>query len=177
MQANIHPGLDYSTGMTDRYTDAGLDGSYVVTLPNTDVITANTRYTHEDQSLNATCALAAVPTGCAANKLNEYRIDGSYYWRNKIGLTLGAFNLTGSPNATIYAGNRTLKPDSTGFMVELDATPWGDGKSPLGKRFNTRVGVQYTNYPEFNGAGSNWDGAGSNARDNNAVRLFIWSAY
>jgi hypothetical protein len=62
-------------------------------------------------------------------------------------------------------------------MLQLDATPWGDGKSPLGRRFNTRVGVQYTAYTRFNGARDNWDDAGSNAADNNALRLFIWSAY
>ena len=62
-------------------------------------------------------------------------------------------------------------------MLQLDATPWGDGKSPLGKRFNIRVGVQYTAYTRFNGARDNWDGAGSNAADNNTLRLFIWIAY
>ena len=105
------------------------------------------------------------------------RIDASYYWRDKIGLTVSGFDTTGSSNPVLYAGNRTLRPDSSGVMVQLDATPWGDGKSPFGKRFNTRVGLQYTDYTEFNGAASNWDGMGSNARDNNTLRVFVWAAY
>jgi hypothetical protein len=44
-------------------------------------------------------------------------------------------------------------------------------------RFNTRVGIQYTAFTTFNGAGTNWDGAGGKASDNNAVRLFVWAAY
>jgi hypothetical protein len=177
LAASIHPGLDYTTGMTDHYTDAGLDGSYQVTLPSTDVVSADARYTHENQQLDASCALALGPPGCADNALNEFRFDASYYYRNKVGLTLAVLNLTGNANPTIYAANRTMKPDSTAFMAQLDGTPWGDGKGPLGQRFNTRIGIQYTNYVEFNGAVNNWDGAGSNARDNNVVRLFVWAAY
>ena len=177
METEIYPGLDHTTGFTDRYTDVGLDGSYIYTLKNTDVVTANARYIHEDQSLKATCALAGVASGCAGNTLDDVRLDGSYFWRNQVGFTVQVFDTTGSANPTLYAGNRTFKPDSTGVMLQLDATPWGDGKSPLGRRFNTRVGVQYTAFTRFNGAGTNWDGAGGNAGDNNAVRLFIWSAY
>jgi hypothetical protein len=196
MSAKIFPGLDRSTGLTDRYTDVGADASYIIALDNTDVVTVNARYLHESQSLQATCALlgapvdgggggaqadsiaaTAVPAGCASNTLNDYRVDASYYWRNKVGLTVGVFDTAGTSNPFIYAGNRTLKPNTTGLLLQLDATPWGDGKGPLGKRFNTRVGVQYTAFGLFNGAGSNWDGMGANARDNNAVRLFIWSAY
>ncbi len=177
MRTEIHPGLDYSTGMTDRYTDVGLDGSYVWTRANTDVVTLNARYIHEDQRLSATCALADETTGCANNRLDDVRLDGSYYWRNKVGFTVQVFDTTGNANPTLYAGNSTFKPDSTGVMLQLDATPWGDGKSPLGARFNTRVGIQYSAFTRFNGARTNWDGAGANAGDNNAVRLFIWSAY
>jgi len=132
---------------------------------------------HERQSLAATCALAGGDQTCVNNTLNDVHVDASYYWRDKIGLTVGAFDTTGSANAILYAGNRTLRPDSTGVLLQLDATPWGAGNSPLGKRFNTRVGIQYTAYSQFNGAASNWDGMGSNASDNNTLRLFIWAAY
>jgi hypothetical protein len=177
LETEIFPGLDHTTGFTDRYTDLGLDGSYIDTLANTDVITVNARYTNEQQRLSATCALAGVTTGCANNNLNDLSVNASYYWRNQIGVTVAAFDTTGSANPTIYAGNRTLKPDSNGVMLQVDGTPFGASNSPLGKRFNLRVGAQYTAYTEFNGAGSNWDGAGSNAADNNTFRLFAWVAY
>jgi hypothetical protein len=177
METEIFPGLDHTTGFTDRYTDVGLDGSYIDTLSDTDVITVNARYLREQERFNATCALAGVTSGCADNSLTDVRVDGSYYWRNKVGVTLAVFNTTGSANPTLYAGNRTLKPDSTGLTVQVDGTPFGASDSPLGRRFNLRVGAQYTAYTQIDGAGSNFDGAGSNAADNNAFRLFAWVAY
>ena len=177
MRTEIYPGLDHTTGFTDRYTDLGLDASFQKTLASTDVITVNGRYLHEQQSLDASCALAAAGPGCASNSLQDLRADASYYWRDKIGATVGLFDISGSTNPVIYAGNRTFKPDSTGVMFQIDGTPWGGGASPLGPRFNMRVGVQYTLYTRFNGAASNYDGAGANASDNNTVRVFTWIAY
>ena len=177
MRADINPGRDRTTGFTDRYTDIGVDGSYVMTRTNTDVISANARYIDEQQSLNATCALALATPDCVKNSLRDLRFDASYYWRTKIGATVAAFDTSGSANPIVYSGNRTAKPDSTGLMFQLDATPWGDGSGPLGPRFNMRVGVQYFLYSRFNGAGSNYDGAGANASDNNTLRVFTWIAY
>jgi hypothetical protein len=175
LQANINPGRDTSTGMTDRYRDLGVDASYIVTLGDGDVITVNTRYTDERQTLNASNLLGLSQN--LHNDLQDFQVNASYYWRNKIGATVGVFRTVGSADELLYAGNRTFKPDSTGVMLQADATPWGDGKSPLGKRFNMRIGAQYTFYPEFNGAVHNIDGAGANAKDNNTFRIFTWVAF
>jgi len=70
-----------------------------------------------------------------------------------------------------------LKPDSSGINLQLDGTPFGGANSPLGPRFNMRVGVQYTAYLQFDGAGRNYDGLGHNAADNNTFRVFTWFAY
>ena len=182
MQTNIYPGLDRSLGLSDQYTDLGVDASYIRPLQNGDVFTINGRYLHEQQNLGYSCSAAVVgdtsggicPTN---NTLTDLRADVSYYWRNKIGATMAVFDTTGSANQTIYGGNRTSKPDSTGLMFQVDGTPFGAGGSPFGPRFNVRVGIQYTLYTQFNGAGSNWDGAGSNAADNNTLRVFTWIAY
>ncbi len=88
-----------------------------------------------------------------------------------------AFDTWGSTDALLYAGNRTMRPDSSGVLLQVDGTPWGRGSSPLGPRFNLRVGAQYTDYITFNGASSNFDGAGANAKDNNTFRVFVWAAY
>ena len=90
---------------------------------------------------------------------------------------MGAFNTWGSRDDLLYAANSTLRPDSTGAILQVDGTPWGDGGSPLGPRFNMRVGVQYTAYFRFDGAGQNFDGFGRNASDNNTLRVFTWIAY
>lgn len=177
MQASIYPGRDTSTGMTDKYRDLGLDASYIVTLGDGDVITVNSRYIDERQTLD----YSSLPLiGLAQNRnnsLKDFRADASYYWRNKVGATVGVFRTTGSADPLLYGGNRTLKPDSTGVLLQADATPFGDGKGPLAPWANLRVGVQYTFYPQYNGARHNWDGAGANASDNNTFRVFTWIAF
>lgn len=178
MRTDIHPGRDRLTGATDRYSDFGVDASYQNALDSGDVITVNARYLNERQTLTATCALMdPVEPGCADTRLNDLRADVSYYWRDKIGATVGLFDTYGPSNPSLFPDNRTFKPDSSGVTLQLDATPWGEGKSPLGPRFNMRVGVQYTLYNRFNGANKNFDGGGANASDNNTLRVFTWFAY
>jgi hypothetical protein len=176
-QAEIFPGLDRTTGFTDRYTDAGVDGSYIATFANGDVAGANLRYIVERQRLDATCTLDGAPlASCADNALRDFRIDGSYYYRRRYGLTVQYFDTTGSANPIIYAGNRTFKPDSAGVTLQVDTTLFPNSNSPLGPRFNARIGAQYTAYTQFDGAGRNFDGGGSSARDNNTFRVFFWAA-
>ena len=175
MDADLYPGRDMSTGFTDHYADIGLDASYQYFAKNKDVYTINARYTDEQQRLDASQALGLASK--ARDSLRDIRLDASYYWRNQVGATVGLFDTTGSSDPLLYAGNRTLKPDSSGLSLQLDGTPFGDGKSPLGPRFNMRVGVQYTAYLKFDGTGSNFDGAGHAASDNNTFRVFTWVAY
>jgi hypothetical protein len=176
MRASIHPGLDNTTGLIDRYTDYGVDASYVRPLSSGDVWTLNARYTHESQSLRASCALAEADPGACSAGLDELRADATYSWRNKLGFTLAAFDTLGSTNPVIYAGNRTLQPDSSGLMFQIDATPFGDRDQPA-RRLNMRVGVQYTLYTKFDGASSNFDGAGRSASGQNTFRVFTWFAF
>lgn len=175
LDAHIFPGLDRTTGHTDHYTDLGLDASYQYFGGKRNVITLNARYTHERQNLQASQAL-----GLAAyngQTLQDLRADASFYWHDTIGLTVQAFDTWGSGDALLYAGNANPRPNSSGVLLQLDGTPFGAGGSPLGPRFNMRVGIQYTDYFSFDGAGRNYDGFGRNAADNNIFRLFTWIAY
>ena len=52
-------------------------------------------------------------------------------------------------------------------MAEIAVNPWE----------NTRVGLQYTGYSDFNGRSSNYDGAGRDASGNNTLFAFVWLAY
>ena len=184
LKAALYPGRDRSTGLTDRYTDLGLDGSWIKPL-GADTLTINARYTHEKRALEASCALgiadesiaASSVAECAHATLGDLRADASYYWHNKIGATVGVFDLSGSANPYLYPDSRTAGPGSSGVMLQLDGTLFGDGKSPLGPRFNIRAGVQYTAYTRFDGARTNYDGAGANATDNNTLRVFTWVAF
>lgn len=177
--ANINPGRDHSSGQTDRFADIGFDASWQKALASGDTVAANMRYVHEASRLLASCALGVVGDGsmvdCANTKLNEWRGDVTYSWRNRIGATLGGFVTHGTSNANLYAP--TNRPNSNGLTAQLDYTPWSAGNSPLGPRANLRLGVQYTAYGRFNGAHTNYDGAGANATDNNTLRFFSWLAF
>ncbi len=175
MNAYLFPGHDQTAALTDHYTDVGLDASYQLFAAKKNVVTVNARYTYERQRLNASQAL-----GLASNvndSLQDLRFDTSYYWHDKVGFTVGAFDTWGSSDQLLYAGNRTFRPDSSGVLLQLDGTPWGEGNSPLGKRFNMRLGIQYTAYLSFDGSGRNFDGSSRNASDNNTLRVFSWIAY
>ena len=80
---------------------------------------------------------------------------GSLYLAQQGRLTVSPFSITGSRNFNLYDGNG--RPDSNGVLGQIDFTPWGAGNSPLGPRFNARVGVQYTLYGKFNGRRHNYD--------------------
>ena len=182
-KASMFPERDRSSGFTDEYTDLGLDGSWVKTFESGDQLSTNVRYVHETANLRASCALGmigdteeGVDLNCGHYHLGELRGTIGYSWRGKIGTSLSAFDISGSNNPNVFGG-AAGKPDSNGITGQVDFTPWGAGKSPLGPRFNARVGVQYTLYGKFNGRHTNWDGAGANATDNNALRVFTWLAF
>jgi hypothetical protein len=184
LKAALFPGRDRSSGRTDHYTDLGIDTSWIKPV-GSDTLTFNARYTHERQSLDATCLLGMADgsidegplSACAHNTLNELHADASYYWHNGIGVTVSPFTITGSSSPFIYPDSRTFRPNSSGVQFQLDATPFGKGNSPLGPRFNMRVGAQYTLYTRFNGARFNFDNSGRSAADNNTLRLFTWIAF
>jgi len=89
-----------------------------------------------------------------------------------VGLTLGVFQTTGSQDALLYApgpvtGSQLNDPKTSGFVGEVDFNAWQ----------NTRLGLQYTAYGNFNGANNNYDGAGRNASDNNTLYLLVWVVF
>lgn len=180
LNAAINPERDRTSGFVDRYTDVGFDASWQKQTAKGDVVALDLRYIHESSRLRASCALGLVGDGstvdCANTHLNELRGNVSYTFRNHLGLTLGGFTTTGDSNASLYGGPNA-SPNSSGAMAEIAYTPWGAGKSPLGPRFNLRVGVQGTVYGKFDGARHNYDGAGANAADNDTVRVYTWLAF
>jgi hypothetical protein len=178
LKAGLFPGRDRSSGFTDHYTDLGLDSSFQKTL-GSDILSVNVRYEHERGDLRASCALGLIGEGndpaCGRYHLTELRAAVRYTLHDRIGITLSPFSITGSRNANVFDGNGS--PNSNGLMGQLDYTLWPASNSSLGPRVNARIGVQYTIYGKFNGARHNFDGAGANASDNNALRLFTWIAF
>jgi hypothetical protein len=160
---------------TDDYADYGVDASYQYMGDNSHIYAVNARFTHEQQNLGA--SFGAGNAANLHNSLEDLRLDASFYWHNTIGFTVSPFDTWGSADTSLYGGNRTFTPNSSGVTFQTDYTLYPNGDSPFGERFNMRVGLQYTLYNEFNGASSNFDGAGSNASDNDTLRIFTWIAY
>jgi hypothetical protein len=178
LKASLFPGRDRSSGLTDHYTDLGLDSSWQKVIGKSDTLSVNLRYEREHGDLRASCALSLVGDdnnpGCARYRLSEWRAAVRYTLHDRVGLVVSPFSITGSRNDNLFESGR---PDSNGLMGEVDYTLWPDGNSPFGPLANARVGIQYTAYGKFNGRRHNFDGAGANAADNDVLRLFSWIAF
>jgi hypothetical protein len=90
------------------------------------------------------------------------------------------FATWGNKDPTLYApaptsGSRTGRPNSNGWIVELDYLPFNKSGGPsFWPWFNPKFIVQYTLYTEFNGASRNYDGSGRRASDNNTLYVAAW---
>jgi hypothetical protein len=123
---------------------------------------------------------------------NVMRAKLTYVYRATYGGSLSFFNLTGSTNtanqssgydpatltitstdpaasvlSTRVNGNLSGNPATRGWTYEAFWTPIQ----------YIRIGAQYTAYSRYNGASTNYDGLGRNARDNNSLFLYAWAAY
>lgn len=157
------------TGPRDFFTDVAADAQYERVLPtlDNDTVSVHTTYVHESSDLQATfdSGGAAFPN----HNLNTFKLDGTYHFRNKYGVTAGYFNTSGTADPVLYAqdpldGSANGDPNSDGYTLQVAYWPWQ----------NIDFTAQYTGYLKFNGSSTNYDGAGRNASDNNAAYLTAW---
>ena len=155
--------LSLQNAPTDKFLDAGLDAEYEY-IDDDQQVSLDARWIHEKQTLDASFA-----AGFSSNRrddFNSLNINASYFWDRKFGGTLGFFNLSGSQDA-VYYGNFKGNSNSNWGLAEVDYLPW----------LNVKLGLQYTAFLKFNGADSNYDGAGRSASDNNLLFLYLWLAF
>jgi len=161
-------------GPLNKFNDVAEDLQYQFVGDEHQITVAGT-HIHESMTLDATFA-----GGGSANPrdtLTTTRLWATYYYRRHVGGTVGYFSTTGSTDGGLYAPNPTGgpgvissangSPDTRGWMAEVNYLPW----------LNVKLSAQYTWYRKFNGGDSNYDGAGRNASDNNALYLLLWFAY
>ena len=123
---------------------------------------------HEKQTLDASFAdmLAANDD----NTLDTFKLAGEYSYQRTIGGSLGVLQHHRQQRCRcLYAqapvvGSANNSPDSRGYIAEINYLPF----------LNTKLQLQYTVYDKFNGLGTNYDGAGRNASDNNTLYLLAW---
>ncbi len=167
-QMSILPGDGHPlSGPVDRYTDVALDSEYQY-ISDENQVTFLATYIHEHQDLAASFLYHA--SSNPTNSLNTVKAIAEYGYRRTVGGSAGYFSTTGTSNALLYANDGSINgslagsPDSRGYILELDYLPF----------LNTKLTLQYVGYTRFDGAGTNYNGTGRNASDNNTLYFLVW---
>src|SRR5205823_4842616 len=155
------------TGPTDRFLDAAVDAQYQY-ITDRHRFSAQASWIREKQSLDASFGAGAASN--PSNTLRAFKGKLTYYYDRQYGGTLAYFRTTGTRDDALYntgdpvTGSASGSPNTTGYVFELDWLP----------RRDVRIAAQYTAYRQFNGAATNYDGFGRNARDNDTLYLLAW---
>ena len=194
MYGQLAPGRQYGFG-TDNYLDVGFDSQYQydgekysLTVKLTDII--------EWQKLNATYALGN--SSNLSNTMNSFKANATFVWDHTYSLALGYFNITGSNDCNLYGSpvapcaptaigaypySNNASPNGDGLIQDISYSPFMYGApGPFDyKKWNLRVGLQFTEYLHLYGASNNFDGSylggTHNASGNNSVFAYLWIAF
>ncbi len=174
MVADNYPGRDNSMG-TDRITDFGLDSQYQLSHGPHDV-TAMLSWVYERQDWNASYALGN--TSNPTDNLESFKATVDYLYDKTYGGAVQYFLVGGSSDAAVFSGSQTGSPTSDGVILQLTYLPFNKAGGPaFWPRSNVKFSLQYVVYNRFNGARTNYDGAGTNAQDNNTLYLEAWIVF
>jgi hypothetical protein len=178
MNTKLHP--DPSSPATDRFNDIAVDATYqYVSADSAHAVGANVTAIHEKQTLDASFV-----GGISANNdnhLNTLSLDATYTYQQTWTAGAGIFSTTGSTDMGLYTpgpvgGSLSGSPDSRGYILQVSYVPFGKLDSFGAPWLNVRVGLEYIGYQKYNGSGSNYDGFGRSASDNNTLFGFFWFA-
>jgi hypothetical protein len=121
-------------------------------------------YIRENSSLVATTALGGASQ--PGHHLNTVQANAEYHYGDRLSGTIGWFNVTGTADPLLFAaapvsGSASGAPKSNGYIANVS---WWPAQ-------NFDLAFQYTGYFRFNGSGTNYDGSGRSAGDNNTAYL------
>ncbi len=177
MAANIAPGRDYNIG-TDKYTDLGFDAQYQW-ISDTHAVTARAAYIYEKQQLDSTFGQGG--SSNPNNNLRSFKASASYIYDHTVSLTGGFTLLSGSKDATVYANNTNFSPNSRGWLVDVAYMPFSKGAPGPWPWLNTRVGLSYNWWTQFDGGKADIDPVQCpgcrKARNNNTLMLYAFTAF
>ena len=185
----------------NHFNDLGLDAQYQFLLDphavTVQAVLTRNQHRHPDaqggQPVPFVDAMGgALATTNAVDTTHLVRLKLGYSYQARYGGSLSLFSLTGNSNTALLTAG--LDPGSLRITTDPEATAPSvravDGNrtgspSTRGATLEAfwmpiqylRIGAQYTAYSRFNGASSNYDGFGRNARDNNSLFLYAWVAY
>lgn len=179
LDVKVFPGSASGTptalsGPINRFNDVAEDVQYQF-IGDVHLLTLSGTRIHEAMTLDSSFATGA--SANPSNTLSTTEVQATYYYRRKFGGTVQYFSTTGSTDALLYPAttpgqpgvitSANGSPDTRGWIAEVNYLPW----------LNVKVSMQYTWYSKFNGGGSNYDGVGRNASDNDTLYLLLWFAY
>lgn len=160
---------------TDHLTDVGFDTQYQY-LGYLNSFSVQASWIHENEAFSASLQQGGTSNG--HDHLDSFNIKGSYAYDQTYEAIISWFDITGSTDAALWGPTSiTNSPDSSGWVGELDYTPFNHGGPSFWPWLNVRFGLQYKYYTKFNGGVTNYDGQGHNATDNNTLYLFTWLAF
>ena len=151
------------TGPEDSYTDFGPDIEYDRVLGK-DVLSLRGTYIRENSALVASVVGGNANPG--PHHLNASNANVEYHYGNRASGAFGWFLTNGTTDPYLFpqvavTGSANGSPRSTGIIANISYWPMQ----------NLDLAAQYIDYLRFNGAATNYDGAGRNASDNNTLYL------
>jgi hypothetical protein len=180
MQASYLPDVTQLSPY-DKTTNVGYDAQ-VQYLTDKHFLTGRISYTKEWNRLDGSQSIGASTN--AKNYFNSLVISGTYAYDARYSITLGYFNTTGSidlgpggPGDVSYWGSHSGAPKTVGQVLDIGYSPFSRGGPDVWPWLNTRVGVQVWHYDKIDGAKFNYDGNGRNAKDDDTIMLYAWSAF
>jgi hypothetical protein len=169
LHTNLVP-LRITGAGTDSVTDIGVDAQYQY-LGDDGAVTARVSWIHEAHGLRASQLLGLADN--ARDTLRSLNASVSYTFGDTWSITAGRFLLNGSTDATFF-GTFNGSPNSAGWIGEIAYLPFMHGGPSFWPWLNARIGLQFTTYSRFDGAGSNFDGMGRSAHNNNTLFAYAW---
>jgi hypothetical protein len=151
-------------GPVDTYTDWGFDLQYDRTINRRNVLSLRGTYIHENSTLNAT--FAAGGASATSHHLDTIMANAEYHFGSRTSVTLGFFDTNGTADPLLFpqsavVGSANGGVKSGGYIANLSFWP----------AQNWLLGAQYIGYTTFNGAKTNYDGAGRDASANSTLYL------
>jgi hypothetical protein len=183
LAAKVIPYYQNGNG-TNSFVEYNVDTNYSYMLNDDNMLMAMAKYTHDTMSLNASHALGYASN--SSNHLDSLMMMGMWTYKQTYNLSVGWNYMSGTADMALYngagdcdpevgcevnpiTGSANGSPNTNSFLFEADYVPFGKGTSKVDPYLNLRFSLQYWAYTQFNGASTNYDGAGRNAAGNNTL--------
>jgi hypothetical protein len=177
MYANVAP-LGNQSFSTDQVTDVGFDTQFQY-FHDVHAVTARFTYIFQHQKNDGSQLLGLASN--SSDDLESLKVSGEYVYNGIWSFDAGYFNIKGDADALLYEDSASPSapgsPNSSGWVFDVAVAPWSNGGPKWWPWLNSKIGVQYTHYNEFNGASSNYNGDFRNASDNDTTYVYAWTAF